>query len=195
MRRTLLNGKRVKGSDKRNVLTNNTGVGTKKYSATYHPKWAYKYALLGLSDIQICNLFEIAHGTIDNWKRLYPGFKEMLNAGKEQADAKVAHAMYKRATGFTRVEEQLINTKLGPVKVDVEKYYPPDTKAASKWLSVRTTKNAIPFREVKQTEVTSTNFNTNLDAEIDTRDIEEDEILKLVELGYKIRKNGDGTSE
>jgi hypothetical protein len=61
-------------------------------------------------------------------------FFESLTQGKENADGKVAKAMYKRALGLTIIEEAL--TKDGQI-VQLKKELPPDTPAAKHWLANR----------------------------------------------------------
>ena len=91
-------------------------------------------ALLGLSDSQMANILGITEQTLNNWKTEHPMFFESLTQGKENADGKVAKAMYKRALGLTIIEEAL--TKDGQI-VQLKKELPPDTPAAKHWLANR----------------------------------------------------------
>lgn len=70
------------------------------YDPSYHNKAVYKLALLGLNDKEMATYFEIVEQTLTNWKHKYPEFLGSLTKGKEDADAKVARALYKRALGF-----------------------------------------------------------------------------------------------
>lgn len=94
----------------------------------------YELALLGLTDVQIGNVFGVTKQTIINWKEEHPTFFYSLTQGKEEADGKVARAMYNRALGVTITEEAL--TKDGEV-VKLKKQLPSDTAAAKHWLANR----------------------------------------------------------
>lgn len=92
---------------------------------------AYKYALLGATDKQLAEFFDVTEKTINNWKHEHVEFLHALKDGKDVADANVAEALYKRATGFTVAD----------------KYYPPDTAAAFIWL-----KNRAGWRDKQEIE-------------------------------------------
>ena len=111
----------------------NKGGRPTKYKEAFNDQ-VFEMALLGLSDSQMANIIGITEQTFNNWKTEYPMFFESLTQGKENADGKVARAMYKRALGLTIIEEAL--TKDGQV-VQLRKELPPDTPAAKHWLANR----------------------------------------------------------
>jgi hypothetical protein len=94
----------------------------------------FEMALLGLSDVQMSNILGVSEVTFNAWKHKHPEFLKSLMRGKEDADGKVAKAMYKRALGLTIIEEAL--TKDGQI-VQLRKELPPDTPAAKHWLANR----------------------------------------------------------
>jgi hypothetical protein len=94
----------------------------------------FEMALLGLSDVQMSNIIGVSEVTFNAWKHKHPEFLKSLMRGKEDADGKVAKAMYKRALGLTIIEEAL--TKDGNI-VQLRKELPPDTPAAKHWLANR----------------------------------------------------------
>jgi hypothetical protein len=94
----------------------------------------FEMALLGLTDVQMAKVLGIADSTFSNYKNDYPQFLEALTRGKEEADGKVARAMYNRAIGVIIKEEAL--TRDGDV-VTLHKELPSDTAAAKHWLSNR----------------------------------------------------------
>jgi hypothetical protein len=94
----------------------------------------FEMALLGLTDAQMAKVLGICEATFNNYKHEYPKFLESLTRGREDADGKVAKAMYKRALGLTITEEAL--TRDGEV-VQLKKELPPDTAAAKHWLANR----------------------------------------------------------
>lgn len=94
----------------------------------------FEMALLGLTDVQMAKVLGICDATFDNYKKEYPSFLGSLTRGKEEADGKVARAMYNRAIGVTIREEAL--TRDGEV-VTLHKELPSDTAAAKHWLANR----------------------------------------------------------
>ena len=111
----------------------NKGGRPTKYKEAFNDQ-VFEMALLGLSDSQMANILGITEQTFNNWKTEHPMFFESLTQGKENADGKVAKAMYKRALGLTIIEEAL--TKDGQI-VQLKKELPPDTPAAKHWLANR----------------------------------------------------------
>jgi hypothetical protein len=93
----------------------------------------FEMALLGLTDVQMARVLGISEVTFNEYKAI-PEFLKSLTQGKEDADAKVAKAMYKRALGLTITEDAL--TRDGDV-VQLKKELPPDTAAAKHWLANR----------------------------------------------------------
>lgn len=94
----------------------------------------FEMALLGLTDVQMAKILGICEATFNNYKIEHPTFLESLTRGKEEADGKVARAMYHRALGVTIKEEAL--TRDGEV-VTLHKELPSDTAAAKHWLANR----------------------------------------------------------
>jgi hypothetical protein len=104
-----------------------------KYKEAFNDQ-VFEMALLGLTDTQMATIIGVNQDTFNEWKKVYPIFSESLMRGKEDADGKVAKAMYKRALGLTIIEEAL--TKDGQI-VQLRKELPPDTPAAKHWLANR----------------------------------------------------------
>ena len=65
---------------------------------------AKNLCLLGATDPEIANFFEVSLTTFNNWKRKTPELREALKAGKMVADSKVVKSLYQRATGFSQQE-------------------------------------------------------------------------------------------
>lgn len=130
---------------------NNAGRPT-KYRKEYNEQ-AYELCLLGLTDKQLAEHFEVNVDTIHEWKKAHPEFSDSLNRGKLLADGKVAAALYKRAIGFSYEEltfEKIDNkvtleaTTTGEIKTNdaykkkiVTKMVVPDAGAAALWLKNR----------------------------------------------------------
>lgn len=58
---------------------------------------ARKLCLLGATDPEIADFFEVSLATIKNWKNAHPSFVAALKAGKMFADAEVAEKLYTKA--------------------------------------------------------------------------------------------------
>ncbi len=96
---------------------------------TEYIEQAYKLCLLGATDVQLAECFEVSVSTINTWKKRFEGFADALKRGKKFADADVAESLYRRACGS---EKAL-----------------PDTTACIFWLKNRQSQNWRDKREVK----------------------------------------------
>ncbi|WP_227430415.1 hypothetical protein [Psychrobacter sp. I-STPA6b] len=119
-----------------------------KYKEEYNEQ-AYKLCLLGATDKELADFFNVDESTINNWKHEYPEFLESIKRGKILADANVSERLYKRACGVTVSREQAVKIKELVMEGDqaVEKEViqivrlsqeqPPDTTAGIFWLKNR----------------------------------------------------------
>jgi nicotinamide mononucleotide (NMN) deamidase PncC len=91
----------------------------------YHdgmPEMAHRLALLGIVDDEIADVLNVSTRQLHRWKKLHHEFAEALASGKVRADAAVAAALFKRATGYTAPDGR---------------HVPPDTGALCFWLKNR----------------------------------------------------------
>ena len=95
---------------------------------------AYKFALLGATDKQMANFFDVSEVTLNAWKKNYPEFVKSLKAGKLDADSKVVKSLFKRACGMTVMEEKALAD--GTI-VQLMKELPPDATSCIFWLKNR----------------------------------------------------------
>ncbi|MEE3504847.1 terminase [Pseudomonas sp. 10C3] len=107
-----------------------------KYRAEFAEQ-ARKLCLLGATDDELADFFEVVVTTIDNWKRDHKEFLGALKKGKALADAEVAHKLFHRATGYEHAEVDIKVIDSQIVMTDLVKHYPPDTTAAIFWLKNR----------------------------------------------------------
>jgi transposase len=113
------------------------GVGRPTLYRPEYPKQAAKLCLLGATDKELSEFFEVSESTINLWKQEYPEFSESIKRGKVLADAQVAEKLFYRATGYT-CHDSHISNYLGKITVTpIKKHYPPDTTAAIFWLKNR----------------------------------------------------------
>ena len=103
---------------------------------------ARKLCLLGATDAELADFFEVCEATINNWKREHPAFLESIRAGKIKADAEVADSLYRRATGEFIQLEKLVKKDDGSYEaIRYKSYVPGDPNAAYKWLQNRRAQN------------------------------------------------------
>lgn len=121
-----------------------------------------KLCILGATDKEIADFFNIAESTLNEWKKTYPAFSESIKKGKMEADMNVASSLYQRATGFKTKTQKAFKIRkhengkgsTEDVKVvTVEEAYPPDSTSAIFWL-----KNRRPeqWRDKKEIEMPGT---------------------------------------
>lgn len=136
-----------------------------------------KLCLLGATDKDIADFFEVAESTINNWKIEYPEFLESIKRGKLLADANVANSLYKRALGYEApdIDIRVIDNQI--VETPLIKHYPPDPTSAIFWL-----KNRQPDKwrdkQIQEVSGTVTNQNINLSGD-EFREIAQELLSKV----------------
>lgn len=103
-----------------------------KYKEEYAEQ-AYKLCLLGATDKELADFFEVSESTLNLWKK-DEEFSESIKKGKIIADADVAASLFKRARGYTYEEDTY---EQGFLTKRVVKEVAPDTGAAMAWLKNR----------------------------------------------------------
>jgi len=142
-------------------LKNPVGKPT-KYKEEYN-ELAYKFCLLGATNVQLAEFFDVTEKTIYNWILEKPGFLDAMNKGKHFADANVAEALYKRALGCSHKETHISNYLGMVTKTETVKHYPPDTGAAFIWLKNRGAYNWKDKHEVEHSGDMSINIGKEFD--------------------------------
>lgn len=122
-----------------------------KYQESYNIQ-AFKLCLLGATDKEIADFFEVNEDTVHEWKKVYPNFSESIKAGKDEADANVGHSLYQRALGYSHpeVDIRVIGSEI--VQTDIVKHYPPDPTSMIFWLKNR---QKTKWRDKTETDITS----------------------------------------
>lgn len=114
--------------------------------SAYKPEFcalATNYCLLGATDKELAQFFEVSEATVNTWKTEHPQFLDSIKQGREIPDANVARSLYQRACGYSHTEDDIRTVALGMnqgseiVITPTVKHYPPDTQAASLWLRNR----------------------------------------------------------
>lgn len=107
-----------------------------KYKFEYAEQ-ARKLCLLGATDAELADFFNIAESTLNEWKNEFPEFSESIKKGKMLADANIADRLYQRAMGYEAPDVDIRVVEGEIIKTPMIKYYPPDTPAAIFWLKNR----------------------------------------------------------
>ena len=107
-----------------------------KYQKAYAEQ-ARKLCLLGYTDKQLADFFEVAVSTIHKWKHDHPEFSDSIKKGKCIADGDVVSSLYHRALGYDHPEDDIRVVEGKIVITHTTKRYPPDTTAAIFWLKNR----------------------------------------------------------
>lgn len=107
-----------------------------KYKEEYNVQ-AYKLTLLGATDKELADFFEVSYDTIQEWKRIHEGFSYSLKEGKQIADATISESLYKSANGYMHEDTDIrvINNEI--VVTPIVKYYPPNPTSLIFWLKNR----------------------------------------------------------
>ena len=115
-------------------------MGKRGPASSFKPdycKLARKFCILGATNENLADAFEVSVATISNWLRDFPEFKEAVTQGRMVADADVAERLYTRATGYDREGSRWFQTPEGPQEVKVTQHYAPETAACMFWLRNR----------------------------------------------------------
>ncbi|MDP0376965.1 helix-turn-helix domain-containing protein [Glaesserella parasuis] len=107
-----------------------------KYKSEYATQ-VEKLCLLGATDKDIADFFDVDEATINRWKLEHSDFCESIKKGKMLADANVTERLYKRALGYEApdVDIRVIENQI--VETPLVKHYPPDPTSAIFWLKNR----------------------------------------------------------
>jgi hypothetical protein len=155
----------------------NTGGRPTSFKAEYI-ELAYKFCLLGATDEQLAEFFNVAKSTINLWKQKQPKFLDALKRGKVIADANVAHSLYRRATGYSHPETHVSNYQGEIIKTEITKHYPPDTTSCIFWL-----KNRQPDKWRDKVEV-----NSSIKLDKETLDMIENQFLTKMAAAHERQK-------
>ena len=98
---------------------------------------ARKLCLLGFTDKQLADFFDVNESTITRWKQKYPEFRTSIKSGKVVADAQVVESLFKKAMGMEVTEVEVRGNDENKIKRVIKKYIPPDTTAQIFWLKNR----------------------------------------------------------
>jgi len=75
--------------------SNNPDGAPTKYKSEYSEQ-VYKLCLLGATDVEIGDFFEVCERTINYWKEEHPEFLQSIRQGKIIADSEIAKSLYEK---------------------------------------------------------------------------------------------------
>ena len=127
---------------------------------------ARKFCMLGATNDDLADCFEVSRSTIDGWIATIPEFAEGMRQGRDEADAGVVEKLYSRAMGYSYETKKVLLCRGEPVTVPHTVHYPPDIRACIFWLRNRRPRHwlekAEPAREEEVEE--ELDFARRLDA-------------------------------
>ena len=115
---------------------------------------AFKYCLMGATDVRLAEFFGVTEKTINNWKIDFPYFVQSIKRGKHEADAEVVNSLYGRAKGYEYTEVRDEVSGQGVKKVTTKKQMAGDTTAMIFWLKNRQPKQWRDKQEQVVVEMT-----------------------------------------
>lgn len=101
-----------------------------------HEQLVKLIAMRGATDDEIEAVYGLGKGTIQRWRKAYPGLNKAIEKGRTSADAKVLHALFKTAIGYKYTEEQAVGGKC-PQVLEVKRFFPGQFLAQKHWLASR----------------------------------------------------------
>lgn len=100
-------------------------------------KQAEKLCLLGATDADLADFFEVSVRTIERWKVVHEGFCRALKVAKEVADQRVERSLYQKAIGYETDAVKIFQYEGREVIVPYRERVQPETTAAIFWLKNR----------------------------------------------------------
>lgn len=131
--------------------TGGRSVGRPTLYREEYAEQAYKICLLlGATDAELAEFFEVDERTINNWKHDYPEFFQSIKKGKEIADAEVVVGLYKSATGYSHPDTHFSNFQGLVTETPITKHYPPNPTSGIFWMKNRQPKRWKDKVEIKE---------------------------------------------
>lgn len=137
----------------------------------YRPEYneqAFKLCLLGATDKEIADFFDVDERTVNNWKVEHSEFFQSIRAGKRVSDMEVATSLFQTTQDRVVKEQQAFKTKNVFYNdegkrieeerieiVEVDKVIPADFRSQQFWLKNR---KSDAWRDKQEFDVKSTNI-------------------------------------
>jgi hypothetical protein len=156
----------------------------------YRPEFAVqaeKLCMLGATDEEIADFFNVSVRTVYRWKGEHEAFCQALKSGKSVCDERVERSLYQKAVGY-EIEAVKIFMPAGasePVYAKYREKIAADTTAAIFWLKNRRSKE---WKDVKHNEHGGPGDFTNMTDEEIVNEIE-----RLTDAEIANMHDGNGT--
>jgi hypothetical protein len=111
---------------------------------------ARKFCMLGATNEDLADCFEVSRSTIDGWIAAIPEFAEGVRQGRDEADVAVVEKLYSRAMGYSYETKKILICRGEPVTVPHTVHYPPDIRACIFWLRNRRPRHWLEKAEPTQ---------------------------------------------
>lgn len=98
---------------------------------------AHTMSQAGATHREIADALDCAEGTFYRWMHEHPELREATKLGKESADDRVEHSLYRRAVGYSFDAIKIMQYEGSVVVEPYVEHVPPDVNAASLWLRNR----------------------------------------------------------
>ena len=160
MRKKYPNPIREIGNGRNDHLTSSRDALEVMREVRLDPRRVRDLALLGLSDAHIAQTLGMKPSAFQDTVLGSRELQGSLEDGRSVADGLVVNALLKRALGYDRVGQKIMNLNGVPTRIDTVEHYPPDVGAALAWLRA---KRGEIWREVSM----NANLNVNVDEKVE----------------------------
>ncbi len=132
----LSTNKEASEAEGESVAVQSKGGRPAKYSPEF-ARQAEKLCLMGATDRDLAEFFEVTNRTIIRWRVAHKEFCHSLKVGKTEADQTVERSLYHKATGYTFDSEKVFQFNGEIVRAKTVEHVTPDTTAMIFWLKNR----------------------------------------------------------
>lgn len=148
------------------------------YDPEVMPAQARKLCLLGATDEEMADFFEVDVRTIYRWKLKHDEFCQALKAGKEAADERVERSLYQKAIGYRQQAVKIFMpaNATQPVFANYVEHMAPDTTAAIFWLKNR---RSAEWRDKQEHEHTGKDGGPIVSTQIDAKKLSKKQLEAL----------------
>lgn len=147
--------KQPRDKTKKRSLKGNKKPGVKSSCTKEVVQEAFRYCLLGATNRELAEFFDVDKTTVGYWYKTNPEFAQAVDEGRFKADAKVAEALYLAAKGYEHTVVKFFKIPVTDKEYDADgnvirekkytkikkvrytKKYKPDVKAIKKILASR----------------------------------------------------------